>query len=199
MGKQSHLNKPKQDKFVLSMPLPAVLRGIDSKVERANRYVKGDSFRVSVHGAPVPAVTVPSKEIGMFGQVLRVSSHARPVYDNVVVKFAIDNQYDNYWVCWKWLDMLNDAKESKYNTKLIGSHLNPTPYQPDTAKEDMIPEYTTNITVIGKDEYNADKIMFTYSLAFPVRVGMIEYTYKDVNLLECEFEFAFTQMDVKLV
>lgn len=179
--------------------LPEAMANIDSKVERANRFAKADSFRFSVFGAPVPAVNVPSTEVAFAGQVLRVSSHSRPVYDPITVGFDVDNEYNNYWFCWKWLDVLNDAKESGFDIQNLAEHITPQPYNSESNNEDLLLRYSSNISIIGHDEYNNDKIKFTYTNAFPTRLGGLDYRYRDVEQLTCEMEIVFTQMHVELL
>ena len=57
----------------------------------------------------------------------------------------------------------------------------------------------TDITIYGLDEYENKVVQFNYSHVFPVSLGGIEYNYRAGPEIECSFEFAFHQFDVKLL
>ena len=118
--KQSILNKARVDKFILVLNTPTCLQDKASKTTRTTHHksakkVMPDSMQFSVFGTVVPEVTVPAAEQHYAGQSLNISSHNRPTYGEVSVNFTIDNEYNNYWYIWRWLDVLNDSKESHYD------------------------------------------------------------------------------------
>ena len=103
---QSQFNKSRLDKFLLILNLPPVLKDISKKDlgSRDNKVVIENSLQFSVYGAVVPSVTVPAEDLYYGGQTLKISKHTRPVYENVRVNFTIDNEFNNYWVLYKWTD-----------------------------------------------------------------------------------------------
>ena len=101
IAKQSVLNKSRLDKFLLSLSVPEGLKTYSSRVQRAtgvSSYSKviPNSLQYSVEGTVVPAINVPAIEQPYDRQVMKVSSHSRPAYEDVTVSFKIDNQFNNY-------------------------------------------------------------------------------------------------------
>ena len=133
---QSQLNKSRLDKFLLVLNLPPALKDISKKYlgDRQNNVIIDDSLQFSVYGAIVPQVQVPEISQGYAGQFYKVSSNNRPAYDNVTVNFTIDNEFNNYWLLYKWLDLLNDDSLSQFNGKDIVNVPNIPPGLKNTKK-----------------------------------------------------------------
>lgn len=197
--KQAIFNKSRLDKFLLVLTMPQVLTEIKSKVERGNAKVQPDLLQFSVHGSPVPEVTVPEIETPFGGHTFKFTSFHRPSYSNVTVQFVIDNEFNNYWVIWKWLDMLSESREGDFD------HFNvtglPIPHSDNNPRNDpkYHKKYATNISIIGRDEYNNDRIKWDYYGAFPVSLQAIEYSDQNEEQIESSFSFAFSQMDCSLL
>jgi hypothetical protein len=145
---------------------------------------------MSVYGTVVPQISIPPIEARYGGQSTNFSSHSRPNYEPLTINFLIDNQYTNYYVLWRWLDLLNSATHSRYK----GSQLN--------ARESqilgIINEYQTTINIIALDEYNIPTITFRYTNAFITTLGSIMYSYREGQIIEASAQFAFGQLDVTL-
>lgn len=184
---QSVLNKAHADKFLLSLTLPEGLRSTNTRNDRQNTNVIQDSLQFSVYGVVIPTVAVADLEGRYSGQTFHFTSHKRPAYDNVKVKFTIDNQFNNYWVIYKWINLLNNNKEGFFHADQIP--IVDQPYQ----------LYSTNVTVFGLDEYNNRQIQFDFIGVIPVSLGAIDYNYRESGELETEFEFAFSQLIAKLL
>lgn len=187
---QSILNKNRKDKFLLVLNLPNVLKEINkvSPGDRGTDYLNLDSLQYSVYGSIVPTVTIPEVDTPFGGQAVKFTSYVRPSYGAVTVNFTVDNYYSNWWVLWKWLNLINDSKNSTYNYSDI-----PDPDGRSTSS------YKSNITVYGLDEYNNKKIQFDYIGAFITGLGEIGYNYRDGDQIESSFTFVFGQLDVKLL
>jgi len=185
---QSVLNRSGKDKFLLILNLPQILR----KKSKENPLYSLDPLQVSIHGTVVPTIQVPAVEVGFGGQVLNVSSYARPNYSPLSVNFIIDNKFTNYWILWEWLAHLNDPKLSKY--KGIN---NLTPLE--RTELGNLSEYQANLTVLGLNEYNQKIIEFNYYNAFITTLGSINYSYRDPEIIEATAEFQFSQLDIKLL
>lgn len=189
---QSQLNKSRLDKFLLVIDLPPILRGSNNNNPnvRANNLVSQNSLQFSIYGSVIPKISVPGLEAGYAGGTYKVSSNSRPPYDDVTVNFTIDNKFNNYWVIYKWLDVLGNAKNVIYNeSDILPPQSNntklPTPLQPQS--------YQTNFTIYAKDEFDQNVIKFTYTKAFPVALGNIDYNYRVADEIETSFTFAFSQ------
>jgi hypothetical protein len=199
---QSQFNKSRLDKFLLVLNLPPILREISEQYlgARKNTKVIENSLQFSVYGSVVPAIKVPEESLYYAGQSMKVSKHIRPVYENVSVKFTIDNEFNNYWVLYKWLDLLNDEKLSHFNGKDIVNTPNVSPKEKNQTKT-LTPTdlYQTDITLYALDEFDKNKVKFTYTNAFPVNLGGIDFNYRTADEIETTFEFAFSQLLVELV
>jgi hypothetical protein len=183
---QAMLNKTRRDKFIMVVNPPNILRPYLNQYTRNNSEVNLESFQFSVYGIVVPTMSVPEVETKYAGQVMKVTSYARPSYGNVAVNFTVDNLYNNYWFVYSWLKALNDNKASIPNAR------NPN----DDPKLD---DYSTTITVYGLDEYNNNKIKFEYTGAIPVELGGINYNYRDSSEAESTFTFSFFQFQATLI
>lgn len=188
---QSILNKNRKDKFLLVLNLPEVLKEINkiSPSDRESKYINFDSLQYSVYGAVVPTITVSDVDTAFGGQVAKFTSYNRPAYNPITVNFTIDNGFNNWWVLWSWLNLLNNSKTGKYNSDEIS--------QPDLVR--VTNSYQADITIYGLDEYNNKKIQFDYTNAFITGLGEIVYNYRESEQIESSFTFAFNQFTPKLL
>lgn len=199
---QSQLNKSRLDKFLMVINLPTSLKNINTTDlgNRKDKTVNENSIQFSVYGAVIPSVTVPEITEQYAGQNFKVSSHRRPAYDNVSVKFTVDNKFNNYWVLYKWLDLLNNDRGSVFDS----DDLSNTPKLPASSqnknRSSNPPElYMTDLVLYSKDEFDANVVKFTYKNAFPVSLGQIDYNYRTEGEIETSFQFAFSQLLVELL
>ena len=116
---QSVLNKSHVDKFRLVFQLPNALKKINKHDERNNATVIQDSMQLSIYGTVVPAITVPALEIRYSGSTLYNSTHSKNPYPPVTVNFTIDNQYNNYWTIYKWINLLHDEYTGVYDSSCL--------------------------------------------------------------------------------
>ena len=199
---QSQLNKSRLDKFLMVITLPEPLRNINTTDlgTRKDSVINENSLQFSVYGAVIPSVTVPEITEQYAGQSFKLSSHRRPAYTNVSVNFTIDNKFNNYWVIYKWLDMLNNDRESTFDVDDLTNTPKLPPMSRDKTKSTNQPDlYMADITVYSKDEFDKNVAKFTYKNAFPVSLGQIDYNYRTEGEIETTFEFAFSQLLVELL
>ena len=186
---QSQLNKSRKDKFLLVLNLPPALRGIQQQSLRDNNVIQQDTLQFSIYGTVVPEIVVPERTAGYSGQSYKVSSNSREPFPNISVNFTVDNRFNNYWVIYKWLALQNDPQYSLYNADKL-----------ELSEKKLAPEqYQTDFTVYAKDEFDQNIVKFTYTKAFPVRLGSIDYNYREEGEIETTFEFAFSQFFTDLV
>lgn len=183
---QSPFNKSRKDKFIMVLTIPAVLRQISSKFERSENTIIPDTLQFSIYGSIVPPVEIQPVNVRYAGQNLAITSHSRETYTPNTVNFTIDNRFNNYWVIYTWLNLLNNDKEGIYD------------------KDDRLPnrprlDYRTDISVYALDEYNKRIVEFLYTAAFPTSLGGISYNYRDSSELESEFTYSYSQLLVKPV
>jgi hypothetical protein len=187
---QSVLNRSGKDKFILVLNLPLILR----KQSLTDKLIDLKTLQLSIFGTVVPAIQVPSNEVRFNGQSVNVSSHTRPNYPPLTVSFIVDNNFYNYWVLWKWLNLLNTARESLYDgtdPRLLTNK--------DEIERGNLLEYQANFSIFSLNEYNIKTVEFTYYNAFVTNLGSIDYNYQDSEIIKCTADFQFSQLDINLV
>jgi hypothetical protein len=182
---QSPLNRASKDKFVMILNLPPVLR----KRAAMDPLLDIESLQLSVYGTIVPEITVFETDVRFAGQNLHISSYARPTYPPLTINFVVDNNYQNYYVLWKWLEIVNDPTTSLYS----GSNPNTPQIQLEAGNST---EYQTDFSVVALNEYNQSIIEFFYKKAFITTLGSINYNYRDGEILECSAQFHFSQLNI---
>ncbi len=186
--KQSYLNKARKDKFLLVFDIPPALKSIVTQYNRNNRTIIPDSVQFSIFGTMVPAVTVKAVETRHAGQTLYVSSHSRDSFPPVNIKFAVDSLYNNYWVIYQWLNLLNDQKNGLYNDHnsiVDGNHQ----------------DYQTDLTVYALDENDNKRLKIVYTKAFPTTIDEMEFDEQADGEMEIVsgFTFVYSQMQAELI
>ena len=190
-SQQSLLNKNRVDKFVMVFQLPPALRKIKRKNNDSNFHVDEDAFQMSVYGAVVPEITVAAIQIPYAGSNLYNSSHAKSPYPPIDINFTIDNEFDNYWTIYKWLDLMHDEKTGLFDEDdlVITEPREPIRFQ----------DYQTDLVLYGLDEFNNKRIQFKYTKAFPVTVGSINYNYRESDEIQSSATFVYSQIHTKLL
>jgi len=185
---QSHLNKARTDKFLLVFDIPPILKTISRPLESQvnNSNIIPDSVQFSIFGTVVPEIVVPAVENRYAGNTYYVSSNSKNSYPPVNIKFAIDNQYSNYWTIFQWLNLLHDQKEGRYNAR-------------DIEVTGSFKDYQTSLTIYGLDEFDNKCIKFTYKNAFPTSLNSIDYNYQDSGEIVAGFVFVYSQLHIELI
>lgn len=187
---QSHLNKSRDDKFLLVVNLPQALKNINSKFTRNNKTISLDSLQFSVYGTILPDIVVPAVETRYGGSNIYISSHSRPAFPPITVNFTIDNQFNNYWCIYQWLNLLRDEKEGVYGIVNARQLLE---------NEATLKDYSTVFNLFAIDEFNNPIIRFDYINAFPTKLGSISWTHQGGKEVETTFEFAFGNITATLL
>lgn len=196
---QSFLNKSLQDKFLLVLDLPKIIKDTDDTI-------KIRELQLSVYGAPVPGISIPAVDLPYNGQIAKVSSFSRPAYTPLTVNFTVDNSYTNYWVLWRWLNIINDSKTAHPHPSLAQWSKVPdnnlVPYKKNINIQNGEPinfDYMTTLTIFGLDEYNNRKIQFKYTGSFITDLSEIKYNYRESTEIESSASFSFNQLNVQLL
>jgi hypothetical protein len=188
---QAMLNKASIDKFQMFFDIPPLLRNINKRFERKNTTISLDTMAFSIYGAVVPAIIVPSIDLNYSGSPFSVTSMSHPKYEPLTVNFTVDNMFNNYWVIYSWLNALREAKEGTYATSLNCTNNNLT--------NGTLREYSTDINIVGKDEFNNDVIKWIYKSAFPTTLNGISYNHREASEIESSFTFAFSELYCLLI
>lgn len=193
MIKQSHLNKARIDKFNLVINLPEALKNINSKYERNNKTIQLDSLQFAIYGTVVPDISVPAIETKWAGSNIYISSHARPPFPPSTVNFVIDNEFNNYWVMYQWLNLIRDDREGAFGGITDTRDL--------INQKDIVSlsKYSTTFNVFGKDEFNNDVIKIQYFNAFPTQLAGISYNYQNSEQINCSFQYVYSNINVTLL
>lgn len=186
---QSVFNKARADKFILVFDLPPILKPIAKKYQRNNSNIIPDSVQFSVYGTMVPEITVKGVETRFSGSTLYMTSHSKDSYPPVNIKFKVDNQYNNYYTIYSWLNLLHDEKTGVYNARNL---------VPEDANFN---DYMTDLTVYGLDEFGKKRISFKYVKAFPTSVDGITFNQQadQGEEIESGFTFVYSQMHVEIL
>ena len=187
---QSILNQPSNDKFLLVLNLPQILK----QQAVTDNTIDLEPLEIRVHGTIVPSINVPPVEVRFGGQSHHVTSYSRPSYPPLDVNFVIDNGFKNYWLLWKWLSILNTPLGSYYGGTSVQDQTYKTLWQ-----SGVVAEYCTTFSIFGLDEYNNQIIEFIYHNAFITNLGPINYSYRNTDYIESTVQFQFSQLDIQLL
>ena len=185
---QSSLNRASKDKFVMVLNLPYVLRNKSSE----DPLLDIEFLQINVSGTIVPAISIPAVELRYAGQSTNVSSHSRPNYPPLTINFVVDNEYKNYYVLWKWLEVLNTSTESLYG----GTDLDEMMTAQERINKGNEFEYQTTLSILALNEYNDTVMEFQYKNCFITNLGQISYNYKEGEFIETTAEFQFNQLEI---
>lgn len=198
---QAILNKAYNDKWILAFPVPGVLRNInDDKIKNVmsdEKLVSSNMFFISIEKTSVPGPSVPSKSVQYAGQNLKISSHARPAYDDLSVSFTIDNRFSNYYFIHKWLNVMNDQEASTYDEDDLSDAYE---LSDDFGQKILraMKQYQVDADLIMLDEYNKPVVTFKLLKFFPVSLGSIEVNYQESNKITVDATFSLAQVVLKL-
>ena len=81
---------------------------------------------------------------------------------------------------------MHDQTEGRYNAREINVDKNFNDYQ-------------TNLTIYGKDEFNNNRIKFTYTKAFPTTIDGITYDYQSGEEITSGFTFVYSQLHTEVL
>lgn len=168
------------------LTLPQVLRDMASKFDRSPQSISPDTLQFSIFGAISPSIEIPPINTRYAGQTLAHSSHARTTYEPNTVNFTVDNRFNNYWVIYTWLSLLNNDITGVYDN------------DEKTSKGPNF-EYRANISVFALDEYNKKVAEFVYTDAFPIALGGIDYNYRNGEEVETSFTYSYSQLILRPV
>ena len=182
---QSYLNTAKKDKYRLIFNVPVQLRRFFS-VGQGRRCYGGNLERLhySVWGTVIPEIAVGKIDKPYATQTMHFTNFSRPSYPPVAVNFTIDNTFDNYYVIWKWLDIISDSADGSY--KGLG--------------RGHIKDYSDTFVLQSLDENDKPIVEWQFVDAFPISIGSVNYQQRSKGEeLETTFSFAYSQLHMNLV
>jgi len=217
---QTVLNKVRQDKFVLVIDTPKILKDFETKSARTKELVNRDKMEFSIIAINLPKHGIPAVGVPYRGQTPHVTSQAREEYPVSKVQFTIDNNFDNYWFLWKWMYTINQPRDGGMD-KYFAEFKNVRNAELDSLrdvgynqiKKEMFPPvkfkeikmvndyyaYQTTMTLYGLREYNEKIVKFDYYNSFITDLGEINYDYRTTDEIGCSFDFSYGQIDMELI
>lgn len=183
---QSLLNKSRSDKFILSLGIPTELKKINTRDDKSGRKIIFDSLQFSIFGCVVPAEVIPQIELRYGGGNVYVSSHNKPSYEPINVNFTIDNEFKNYWVIHKWLQILRDEKSTIFSGNMEINDVG-------------LGRYSSDFTLTALDEFEKPVIQWVYKNAFPISLGELTYSHREAKEIETNFQFVFSRIETNLI
>jgi len=147
-------------------------------------------MQFTIFGSVVPDINVGFSTERYAGQSMAISNHSKPAPTPITVNFTVDNNFNNYWFIYKWLDLTCDEDTGLYNSKGQQKTIPNIPGLP----------YQTKLSVFALDEYQQAKtIRFDYTQAFPVSLGGFNWSYRDDGLITSTFSFMYSQFSAELL
>ena len=197
---QAILNKARTDKFLLAINLPPALLQINKKIPKSHE-INLDTLQFAVYGAVAPTLKISEQVLPYGGMSTKVSSHYREPWEDLQVGFKVDNKYNNYWVLWTWLNMINDSKTAEFDKAgLTVPSTSKNPYDKDATKsQGRLLDYAADMTLEAVDEYDNPTIRFDYVGAFPTSLNSINFDYKDTQEIDSSVSFAYSRLSVNLL
>lgn len=178
---ESDLNVSRTNKFILVMSLPRCMGGLKSSSPCS--YINLQKLQMAVHGKTIPEISIEHTDVPVLGHGLKVSSYERKGYNPVTVKFTVDSKFENYYVIYQWLNMLNDSMEGGFTPKGKGN----------------LHHYSTTFSLYTLQEYNVPTVRWDYYYAFPTNLGSITLDKRNPEIIECDFTFAFSFINMTLL
>jgi hypothetical protein len=186
----SPLNKQTVDRFLLVLDIPPGLRHLKTNNVRTNNLINLNSMQFTVFGSVVPNIEVNYSVERFHGQSFAISKHSKTPPSPITIRFQIDNNFNNYWFIYKWLDYISDEREGLYDAKNQQRIMKDLPGIP----------YQTNLSIFALDEYQQAKtIRFDYTYAFPVSLAGFDWSYKEDNIITSSFSFMYSQFKAELL
>lgn len=188
---ESDLNRALADKFIFVFDLPCIMKNLETTGDqRQCGYINQEKVRINIRSANIPSVEVESKKLPYSGHTFKVSSHARTDYIPLNLNMFIDKLWDNYWLCWKWLDILCHHEQGFFDQN---STLTPT------SSKGVPKEYMTTMSLIVLDGYNQPKAQFNYENCFITSLGAVQVDFQQTDELSCDVVFDYSRLSMELL
>ena len=186
--KESDLNTARSNKFILVIDLPKCFRGLNGTPNIGGcSYFKTQKLLMNVYGKAIPEIEIASNEIPAFGHVMKASSLGRKAYRPVTIKFIIDSKYENYYVIYKWMDIMNNTMDGGFDKEKL------------LDRSGKLGDYSTTFSLYLLNEYNKPVVRWDYVGAFPTGLGSINLDKRDPSEIDCDFTFEFSFINMQLL
>ena len=183
---QSPLNRVVADKFLLIMNLPDCLKNLQNKYVQlmSEAGIKKESIVWSLTKVSVHSINIKADAIPYGGGNYYVSSHTKSPYNDLTFNFKVDNKYANYFTVYEWINLIYNERFCYFNADNITDKIGTD-------------AYSTNLAIVGTDEYNNPTIQWSFTRAFPVDLAALNLDYQSTEEIDCSCQFKFSQMFIK--
>lgn len=184
---QSPLNKTFADKFLFIMNLPEALKNLGEKynIENLQAGISKETIKMSLISANIPNILIKADAIQYMGGNVYVSSHTKSEYSPLEIKFKVDNKYANYFTIYEWINLIYNESEGHFDAENLAHG------------EEGLGVYSTNVSIVGLDEFNNPIIQWIFTHAFPTQLSSLNLNYQTTNELECTATLVFSQMKIR--
>lgn len=188
---ESGLNRAYNDNFILVFDTPGILKNYETTAgQRSCGLITPDKVQFNITAANIPTVEVPAKKLPYSGHTFKVSSHSKADFIPLKVDFFIDKKWDNYWLLWKWLNILSDEEHGFFDQ---------APDLGRTPSKGIPAEYMTTMSMILLDSYKAPVIQFDYHNCFITGLDAVQLNYQQENEIPCGATFEYSRFDAMLI
>lgn len=184
---QSNLNVSRKDKFLLITDIPDILKPFLKTDAEGCNNISLDRLQMNIWGHVVPEINKPKNDVKWGGQTMKVASFSTQTYPSVTVNYTIDNRFDNYFILYTWMNLINDQKNSRFDGMNLGRQ----------NQNGLLKDYSSTFTVYALDEYDKPVMEFHYNNAFPTSLGSINASQRDEKENESTFTFDFSTIEIK--
>lgn len=185
---ESELNVARTNKFILVIDLPSCFSSLKKSNSGNCGFLNLKKLQMNVFGKIIPEISIPNLEVPVFGQTIQTSSMKRDPYTPVNVKFTVDSKYENYYVIYSWLNIINNAIQGGFD---VGKQTK--------IGDGRLAEYSTTLSLYLLSEYNKPVVRWNYIGAFPTKLGSITYDKRNPQEAECDFTFSFSFINMELL
>lgn len=196
---QAIQNKFQSDKYLIIIPVPDCLKTIDKlqieNIVSDDKVVTSPLFFMSLRTANIPNIAVPSKNISIYGQHVKMSSHARNEYEDLKLDFSVDNRFGNYYFMYKWLNALNDEELATFDEDEISEEsykLSPEGIKTLKAHKN----YAVDCIICPLDEYGNPIIYFNFIGLFPTDLSGMKLDEQNPAEIGATATFSYSRFKV---
>jgi len=165
---QINLNKSSAANYELIFPILPITEKISDT----------DILTLNIHGTVVPSIALGTEEHQWQGSMYPAAISGI-TYEPWYVNFAVDSNWCNWYMIWKWMTMIDDGN---------------THYGRST--KDYFVDATMNVYDNANNRVMGVKIVNIY----PTNLNEVTLSQRDgQEILDCGVNFNYTRMEIELV
>jgi hypothetical protein len=161
----TELNRATPTNFEMVFPLLPPQTGIEANKE----------FTLNIHGAILPAVSIPNEIAGWQNSVHKVAGG--PVdFEIMNVMFLVDAQFKNWKLLWNWMAYIANGRD-----KMAENHS----------------KFAVDSSIIITDNFGGNVLSVDFKGMWPTNIQEVSFSYKEGEvLLESSVTFVYDYFTV---